>query len=299
VVTPRKSSACVDSYALCRLQGAAYISDDQFPKFLPRFKAACMMCGGQGLLQRTRVLTEAPVCSMRTSAARQAQLRDQVPKMLDEIARQPSGREEGARSGRDKSLHVPIIKFRRPSRKTWSAGQAGARHVAPPGESTPQDMKGSSLDRHTAPPRPSALQPARTENVEVLAAEPVGLTEQGEHPTTKARRTTVTQSGLNAYLSLRRLRNCRGVAAVGDDRRHRTRAGSRRRVDLDAVRNGEELGEPAVRSGQTPHRTSPVTAVACSGRTTASASFFGGHDCLRRAVPKLLLFKTSLLLETA
>src|SRR3954465_10108252 len=54
-VTPAEIQQMFDSYALLQAQEQLKISDDQFPKFLPRFKAL-QDVRRQGLMQRTRVL---------------------------------------------------------------------------------------------------------------------------------------------------------------------------------------------------------------------------------------------------
>jgi hypothetical protein len=82
-VTPAEIQQMFDSYALLQAQDQLKISDDQFPKFLPRFKAL-QDVRRQGLMQRTRVLNQIRQILNGTQPADDGQLRD-LMKRLEEI----------------------------------------------------------------------------------------------------------------------------------------------------------------------------------------------------------------------
>ncbi len=82
-VTPQEIQRMFDSYALMQAQEQLKITDEQFPKFLPRFKAL-QDVRRQGLMQRTRVLNAMRQMLNAPQPPDEAQLRDRL-KMLDEI----------------------------------------------------------------------------------------------------------------------------------------------------------------------------------------------------------------------
>ena len=82
-VTPAEIQRMFDSYALMQAQEQLKITDDQFPKFLPRFKAL-QDIRRQGLQQRTRVLMTIRQAFQNGQTPDESQLRDLL-KQLDEI----------------------------------------------------------------------------------------------------------------------------------------------------------------------------------------------------------------------
>lgn len=82
-VTPAEIQRMFDSYALMQAQEQLKISDDQFPKFLSRFKAL-QDARRQGLQQRMRELNAIRQMLNAPQPADEAQLRDRL-KALGEI----------------------------------------------------------------------------------------------------------------------------------------------------------------------------------------------------------------------
>jgi Spy/CpxP family protein refolding chaperone len=103
-VTPQEIQRMFDSYALMQAQEQLKITDDQFPKFLPRFKAL-QDARRQGLMQRTRVLNAMRQMLNAPQPPDEAQLRDRL-KMLDEIDTRTEGDVKKALEAVDQILDV-------------------------------------------------------------------------------------------------------------------------------------------------------------------------------------------------
>ena len=103
-VTPAEIQQMFDSYALLQAQEQLKISDDQFPKFLPRFKAL-QDVRRQGLMQRTRVLNAMRQSLNGGQPPDEGQLRD-LMKRLDEIDARTESESKKAYEAIDQVLDV-------------------------------------------------------------------------------------------------------------------------------------------------------------------------------------------------
>jgi hypothetical protein len=103
-VTPAEIQRMFDSYALMQAQEQLKISDDQFPKFLPRFKAL-QDVRRQGLMQRTRVLNVLRQTLNAPQPPDEGQLRDHL-KQLDEIETRTNAEAKKALDAIDQVLDV-------------------------------------------------------------------------------------------------------------------------------------------------------------------------------------------------
>jgi len=103
-VTPAEIQRMFDSYALMQAQEQLKISDDQFPKFLPRFKAL-QDVRRQGLMQRTRVLSVLRQMLNAPQPPDEGQLRDHL-KQLDEIESRTNAEAKKALDAIDQVLDV-------------------------------------------------------------------------------------------------------------------------------------------------------------------------------------------------
>ena len=110
-VTPAEIQQMFDSYALLQAQQQLNISDDQFPKFLARFKAL-QDARRTGLQQRTRALMAMRQNLNAPQGPDEAQLRDLL-KRLDEIDTRTNADVKKAYDAIDQVLDVPQqAKFR-------------------------------------------------------------------------------------------------------------------------------------------------------------------------------------------
>ena len=103
-VTPAEIQQMFDSYALLQAQEQLKINDEQFPKFLPRFKAL-QDVRRQGLMQRTRVLNQMRQILNGTQPADDGQLRD-LMKRLEDIDVRTESESKKAYEGIDQVLDV-------------------------------------------------------------------------------------------------------------------------------------------------------------------------------------------------
>ena len=103
-VTPAEIQQMFDSYALLQAQEQLKINDDQFPKFLPRFKAL-QDVRRQGLMQRTRVLNAMRQSLNGAQPPDEAQLRD-LMKRLEEIDARTESESKKAYDAIDQVLDV-------------------------------------------------------------------------------------------------------------------------------------------------------------------------------------------------
>src|ERR1041385_5839998 len=103
-VTPAEIQQMFDSYALLQAQEQLKITDEQFPKFLPRFKAL-QDVRRQGLMQRTRVINSMRQSLNGTQPADDAQLRD-LMKRLEEIDARTESESKKASEAIDEVLDV-------------------------------------------------------------------------------------------------------------------------------------------------------------------------------------------------
>src|SRR5437870_3135970 len=103
-VTPAEIQRMFDSYALMQAQEQLKITDDQFPRFLPRFKVL-QDVRRQGLQQRMRVLNTMRQMLNAPQPPDEAQLRDRL-KELDEIETRTNTEAKKALDAIDQMLDI-------------------------------------------------------------------------------------------------------------------------------------------------------------------------------------------------
>ena len=131
-VTPAEIQRMFDAYALVQAQDQLQLSDEQYARFLVRFKAL-QDIRRRSLQEHTRLVADLRRLLARQGQPDEAQLKDRMQALQDVDSRASRRRQEGLRGDRsvarrEAAGQLPCV------RGADGAPEARAHHARPPGE---------------------------------------------------------------------------------------------------------------------------------------------------------------------